>query len=216
MDSNPIFWDTQGEIKYNVDRDYFKYETSMNINWNNKLARKVLINLFELFNIPNILYLKPEGIAIWTPDRLKNMMFYKRPVLFNEIIIRDVYALNENKEFVKDYPFLNISYKYKISKDLKNKINDLTDYFVLDSFSNLLNVKSRTIEENLVMLDILLNDNVSGKKDFLNKKKSKMEKMNKTPIIFQQEMRLLISKLNNKLNVFVNDTIDETNIIENN
>ena len=66
------------------------------------------------------------------------------------------------------------------------------------------------------MLDILLNDNVSTKKDFLNKKKSKMEKMNKTPIIFQQEMRLLISKLNNKLNVFVNDTTNETNIIENN
>ena len=56
-------------------------------------------------------------------------MFYKRPVLFNEIIIRDVYALNENKEFVKDYPFLNISYKYKISKDLKNKINDLDGLF---------------------------------------------------------------------------------------
>ena len=43
-----------------------------------------------------------------------------------------------------------------------------------------------------------------------------MEKMNKTPIIFQQEMRLLISKLNNKLNVFVNDTTNETNNIEDN
>tara|TARA_Y100000741_G_scaffold349907_1_gene319499 strand:- start:1941 stop:2588 length:648 start_codon:yes stop_codon:yes gene_type:complete len=214
MDSSPIFWDTQGEIKYNIDRDYFKYETSMNINWNNKLARKVLINLFEIFNIPDILYLKPNGIAIWTPDRLKNMVFYKRPVLFNEINIRDMYVLNNNKEFVKDYPFLNINYKYKIDKNLKNKMNELGDYFVCDSFSNLINIKSRTLEENMIMLDILINDNVSNKKDFLNKKKNKMAEMDKTPIIFEKEMRLLISKLNNKLNIFINDNKDETNIIE--
>lgn len=214
MDSSPVFWDTQGEIKYNVDRDYFKYETSMNINWNNKLARKVLINLFEIFNIPDILYLKPNGIAIWTPDRLKNMSFYKRPVLFNEINIRDMYVLNNEKVFVKDYPFLNINYKYKIDKNLKNKMNELGDFFVCDSFSNLINVKSRTLEENMIMLDILINDNVSNKKDFLNKKKNKMTEMDKTPIIFQKEMRLLISKLNNKLNIFINDNKEETNVID--
>ena len=32
MEISPVFWDTQGTIKYNVDKDYFKYETSMNIN----------------------------------------------------------------------------------------------------------------------------------------------------------------------------------------
>tara|TARA_B000000565_G_C23771951_1_gene372578 strand:- start:639 stop:1286 length:648 start_codon:yes stop_codon:yes gene_type:complete len=214
MDSSPVFWDTQGEIKYNVDRDYFKYETSMNINWNNKLARKVLINLFEIFNIPSILHLKPDGIAIWNSERLKNMVFYKRPVIFNEINIRDMYVLNDNKEFVKDYPFLNINYKCKINKSLKNKMSELGDFFVCDSYSNLINVKSRTLEENMVMLDILINDNVSTKKDFLNKKKQKMEEMNKTSIIFEKEMRLLISKLNNKLNIFINDNKDETNIVE--
>jgi len=64
------------------------------------------------------------------------------------------------------------------------------------------------------MLDILINDNVSNKKDFLNKKKSKMAEMDKTPIIFEKKMRLLISKLNNKLSIFINDNKDETNIIE--
>ena len=66
MEISPVFWDTQGTIKYNVDKDYFKYETSMNINWNNKLARKVLINLIELFHFPKISHLNPDGIAIWT------------------------------------------------------------------------------------------------------------------------------------------------------
>ena len=70
-DLTAVFWDTQGKIKYNTHKNFFNYETSMSINWNNKLARKVLIHLIKFFNHPYILDSKSEGIAIWNYDNNK-------------------------------------------------------------------------------------------------------------------------------------------------
>ncbi len=216
MEISPVFWDTQGTIKYNVDKDYFKYETSMNINWNNKLARKVLINLIELFHFPKISHLNPDGIAIWTHEELKDMVFYKKPVLFNEISIRDMYVKNDNKEFVSEYPFLTINYKYRLDVNMRKKSKMLDKYIIYDSYGELLNIKSRTVEENLLMLDVFLNESVESEKDFIKKKENKMNKLNKNSMTLKKGIKLIIVNLNNKLKRFVNDTKNETNVVNDN
>ena len=86
MDNTPIFWNTQGSITYDTEKNYFNYETSMSVNWNNKKARRVLITLMKLFNRPEILNVNTNGIAIWTYNNLKNNIFYKKPNIFYEII----------------------------------------------------------------------------------------------------------------------------------
>ena len=72
MDSYNMFWNTQGNITQNIDKSHFAYETSMSINWKNKLARKVLLTIMRLFNRPSILDIKTNGVAIWTYENLKN------------------------------------------------------------------------------------------------------------------------------------------------
>ena len=155
-DITAVFWDTQGKIKYNTEKNFFNYETSMSINWNNKLARRVLINLLQLFNKPNILYLQPNGIALWDSCYLKDLMFYRRELLFYEISIRDKYVINNDKTYNIDYPFLECKYSIKISNKHIKLLSELYNYISYDSFINHLVIKSKTLEENLVILDLYI------------------------------------------------------------
>jgi len=123
MNNSPIFWNTQGKIKFDTEKNYFNYETSMSVNWNNKLARRVLITIMKLFNRPEILTTKSNGIAIWTADNLKNNIFYKLPVVFNEIILRDEYVANENNVFNPYYPFLTVCYRCKLENRYIKSLN---------------------------------------------------------------------------------------------
>jgi len=164
MNNSPIFWNTQGNIKYDTEKNFFNYETSMSVNWNNKLARRVLITLMKLFNRPEILSTKAHGIAIWTYDNLKNNIYYKLPVIFNEIILRDEYIADENNVFNPQYPFLTVCYRCKLENRYIKSLSQFHDYITYDSNKFMLNVKSRTLEENLVILNVFFNDNNSNKK----------------------------------------------------
>ena len=99
---------TQGEIKFDSEKNFFNYETSMSINWRNKSARRVLIIIMKLLNRPSILDLRSKVVAIWTNDDLRNAVFYKRPIVFNEIIIRDEYVYDENKDLIPISIFISI------------------------------------------------------------------------------------------------------------
>ena len=166
MEDNPIFIDTQGNIKYNTEKDFFP-RNYMNIQWKNKQARKMLIYLIDKFNTPPILYLKDDGLALWNNNYLKNIIYKKKKILFNEILIRDIYDFKntENK-----YPFLSVYYKLDMNNDLNKNINKINDYVHYDSFRKLLEIKSFTLEENLVCLHILLYNNISSTTDFLKMK----------------------------------------------
>lgn len=216
MELSPVFWDTQGDIKYNINKSFFNYETSMNINWNNKIARKVLINLIQLFNIPEMLYLEPNGLGIWTKKKLDGLLYYKKPLLFNEINIRDFYVLDTNKQFIREYPFLNINYEYKIDSTILKKIYILSDYFSYDSFRNMISIKSRTIDENILMLDILLHSPINSLKGFKKTLENKIKKINKSGIILEKNMKDIIINLNNKLVKFTSNKLmdDETNFVK--
>ena len=83
----------------------------MSVNYNNKLARKVLLTIMKIFNRPSILNTQTSGIAIWTYSDLKNTIFYKLPTIFNEIIIRDEYL--DTKSAIL---FLTVSYHLDLNE----------------------------------------------------------------------------------------------------
>ena len=205
MNTYPVFWNTQGNISYDTNKDHFNYETSMSINWNNKLARKVLIHLIKFFNHPYILDSKSEGIAIWNYDTLKNLTFYNKPLLFNELILRDLYIMDNNNTFIQTYPFLTINYNIKLNNSYNNIIVNCNDYINYDSIRHMISIKSRTIEENIVILDLILNKKIEKKKDLIEMKNKITKKMNKNSIYLQQQMRLLIDNLNSsfKFNKYI-------------
>ena len=155
----------QCNIKYDTENNFFNYETSMSVNWNNKLARRVLITLMKLFNRPEILSTKTHGIAIWTYANLKNNIYYKLPIIFNEIILRDEYIADENNVFNPQYPFLTVCYRCKLENRYIKSLSQFHDYITYDSNKFMLNVKSRTLEENLVILNLFFNDNNLNKKN---------------------------------------------------
>ena len=128
MNNSPIFWNTQGKISYDSEKNYFNYETSMSVNWNNKIARRVLITIMKLFNRPEILNTQMNGIAIWTADNLKNNIYYKLPVIFNEIILRDEYVVDMNNVFNPQYPFLTVSYKCKLEEKYIKSLGQFHNY----------------------------------------------------------------------------------------
>ena len=200
QNDNPVFIDTQGNVKYNEKQDFFEYETSMNIQWNNKEARKMLIYLIDKFNTPLIMFLKHDGLALWNNTHLKNMMLYKRPVLFNEILIRDHYEHNNS---LNNYPFLSVYYYVKLNDIYKSNLSNLQDYFVYDSFKNLLEVKSKTLEENMIMLYIFLYKNIKSTDNFLKIKKEYIKKLKSNPDTFAKEIRNYIKDINIKLNKYV-------------
>ena len=43
------------------------------------------------------------------------------------------------------YPFLSVYYKMKLSEVLKNNLVNVSDYFIYDSLSGLLEIKSQNI-----------------------------------------------------------------------
>ena len=197
MKSAPVFWNTQGKILYDSDRNFFDYETSMSVNWNNKLARKVLLTIMRLFNRPSILDIKTSGIAIWTYSDLKNTIFYKTPVIFNEIILRDEFLDTKNSIL-----FLTVSYHLILDEVYINSLNNYHNYISYDSNKKVLYVKSRTLEENLVILNTFLNNNKLLKKDIRNKIKNEMLFLNKKgEKEFINSMKTYITSINTVANI---------------
>lgn len=219
MNNSPIFWNTQGKISYDSEKNYFNYETSMSVNWNNKLARRVLITIMKLFNRPEILNTQMNGIAIWTADNLKNNIYYKLPVIFNEIILRDEYVVDTNNVFNPQYPFLTVSYKCKLEEKYIKSLGQFHNYINYDDNKFILNVKSRTLEENLLILNIFLNENSLNKKNIPITIKKKMAKLNKkNEIEFVNEMKNYIENINSKIEKVilpnVNSNILDENIVD--
>ena len=200
MNNSPIFWNTQGKISYDSEKNYFNYETSMSVNWNNKLARRVLITIMKLFNRPEILSTKSNGIAIWTSDNLKNNIFYKLPIIFNEIILRDEYVVDENNVFNPQYPFLTVCYNCKLKDRYIKSLNKFHNYISYDDNKFMLSVKSRTLEENILILNIFLDDNNFNKKNIPLVIKKKMTKLNKkSEIEFVDKLKEYITNINEKI-----------------
>ena len=192
MNNTPIFWNTQGKIMYNTEKNFFDYETSMSVNWNNKLARKVLLTIMKIYNRPSILDIKSAGIAIWTYDDLKNTIFYKLPTIFNEITIRDEYLDTKNTIL-----FLTVSYHLVLKDVYINSLNNYHNYISYDSNKKMLYVKSRTLEENLVVLNTFLNNNKLTKTEIKNKIKNEMIFLNKkTGTDFVNNMKKFINNIN--------------------
>ena len=219
MNNSPIFWNTQGKISYDSEKNYFNYETSMSVNWNNKIARRVLITIMKLFNRPEILNTQMNGIAIWTADNLKNNIYYKLPVIFNEIILRDEYVVDTNNVFNPQYPFLTVSYKCKLEEKYIKSLGQYHNYINYDDSKFILNVKSRTLEENLLILNIFLNENSLNKKNIPITIKKKMAKLNKkNEIEFVNEMKNYIENINSKIEKVilpnVNSNILDENIVD--
>ena len=219
MNNSPIFWNTQGKISYDSEKNYFNYETSMSVNWNNKIARRVLITIMKLFNRPEILNTQMNGIAIWTADNLKNNIYYKLPVIFNEIILRDEYVVDTNNVFNPQYPFLTVSYKCKLEEKYIKSLGQFHNYINYDDNKFILNVKSRTLEENLLILNIFLNENSLNKKNIPITIKKKMAKLNKkNEIEFVNEMKNYIENINSKIEKVilpnVNSNILDENIVD--
>ena len=69
------------------------------------------------------------------------------------------------------YPFLSVYYKMKLSEVLKNNLVNVSDYFIYDSLSGLLEIKSQTLEENIIMLYIFLYKKIKSTDDFFKMKK---------------------------------------------
>lgn len=211
-DLTAIFWDTQGKIKYNTRENYFNYETSMSINWNNKIARKVFINLMQIFGRPNIMNLNPLGIGLWDSSNLKNCNFYDLPIIFYEICIRDKYVLDKKQKYNIKYPILECKYNIGITKKHIELLSNLHNYIYYDSFINTLHIKSITLEENLVILDLFLTLKINKEEDLINNKELIMKKLNKlTDEDFRHNLKLLIDNINSfKLenNLFVNKNLN--------
>ena len=222
MDTSPIFWNTQGKIKYDIEKNYFNYETSMSVNWENKLARRVLITIMKLFNRPEILNVQKNGIAIWTKSNMKNTIFYRLPTIFNEIILRDEYVHNENGVYLSKYPFMTVSYKIKLEKKYIKSLNEFHNYINYDSIKRIINVKSRTLEENIVILNIFLDQNNLTKNNIPLILKKKMEELNeKTEKEFVNSLKSYISNINGKMDIIIlpegnssNEIIEEEKIEE--
>ena len=197
---------------YNTEKNFFDYETSMSVNYNNKLARKVLLTIMKIFNRPSILNTQTSGIAIWTYSDLKNTIFYKLPTIFNEIIIRDEYLDTKNTIL-----FLTVSYHLDLNEVYVNSLNNYHNYISYDSNKKMIYVKSRTLEENLVVLNTFLNNNKLVKNDIKNKIKNDMISLNKkTGNDFVNNMKKFINNINNIGNIIqLPKYIDNTNILNN-
>lgn len=207
-DLTTVFWDTQGKIKYNTEQNYFNYETSMSINWNNKVARKILINLLQIFGRPNIMKLTPLGIGLWDSSNLKDLNFYDVPIIFYEICIRDKFVVSNNNKYNTKYPILECKYNIKINKNHIKLLSNLHNYVNYDSFINTLTIKSITLEENLIVLDLFLRLKINTEEELINKKEKVMAKLNKlVDEDFKHNIKLLIENINSfKLanNLFIN------------
>lgn len=214
-DLTAVFWDTQGKIKYDIEENFFNYETSMSINWSNKLARKVLINLLQLFGKPNILILDTNGLAIWDKKVLKDNCFYDTNLLFYEIAIRDRYVINDKNDFNYNYPFLECYYNIKLTDKYIKLLSKFHNYIHYDSNLNHICIKSLTLEENLIILDLFLQNKIKNQNELINTKKKVTNKLDKLDNeSFKHNLNLLIKnintfKTNNNLHTVNNSKFDE-------
>lgn len=211
-DLTAVFWDTQGKIKYNTEQNYFNYETSMSINWNNKVARKVLINILQIFGRPNIMSLNPLGIGLWDSSNLKDLNFYDIPIIFYEICIRDKFVMDKNQKYNTKYPILECKYNIGISDNHIKLLGNLHNYVTYDSFINTLIIKSITLEENLIILDLFLRLKIKTENELINKKEKVMAKLSKlTNEDFRHNIKLLIENINtfkSENNLFLNKNLN--------
>ena len=200
MNNSPIFWNTQGKISFDTEKNYFNYETSMSVNWNNKMARRVLITIMKLFNRPEVLSTNANGVAIWTNSNLKNNIFYKLPIIFNEIIIRDEYVADGNNVFNPYYPFLTVCYRCKLDDIYIKSLSQFHNYINYDDNKFILSVKSRTLEGNLLILNTFFNDNKLNKKNIPIVIMKHMNKLNKkSELDFVNALKSYIENINDKI-----------------
>tara|TARA_B100001564_G_scaffold356239_2_gene370010 strand:- start:1319 stop:2014 length:696 start_codon:yes stop_codon:yes gene_type:complete len=213
MENSPIFWNTQGSIIYDTEKNYFNYETSMSVNWENKLARRVLITIMKLFGRPEILDVKKNGIAIWT-NNLKNTIFYKIPTIFKEICIRDEYVHDIDGVFNPKYPFLTVSYKFKLDEKYISSLSEFHNYISYDSHKYMLHVKSRTLEENIIILNIFLGNGRLNRKNIPLTIKKRMKDLNaKDSNGFMDQIKNDINTINSKANIVDIPVAKQTNLI---
>jgi len=217
MNNSPIFWNTQGKISFDTEKNYFNYETSMSVNWNNKMARRVLITIMKLFNRPEILSTNANGVAIWTNNNLKNNIFYKLPIIFNEIILRDEYVADENNVFNPYYPFLTVCYRCKLDDRYIKSLSQFHNYINYDDHKFILSVKSRTLEENLLILNTFFNDNKLNKKNIPNVISKHMNKLNKkSEVDFVGLLKSYIENINDKIGSVDLPSINKDNMVSEN
>ena len=184
----------------------------MSINWNNKIARKVFINLMQIFGRPNIMNLNPLGIGLWDSSNLKETTYYDVPIIFYELCIRDKYVLDKNQKYNVKYPVLECKYNIGITKEHIKLLSNLHNYISYDSFINTLKVKSITLEENLIILDLFLTLKIKTEKELIVKKEKVMKKLNKLiDEDFRHNIKLLIDNINTlklEKNLFVNKNLN--------
>ena len=118
-------------------------------------------------------------------------------ILFYEICIRDRYVLDKNQKYNKNYPVLECKYNIGITEEHINMLSKLHNYIQYDSFINMLTIKSITLEENLIILDLFLTLKIKTEEELIGKKGKVMEKLNKlTEEDFRHNMKLLIDNIN--------------------
>ena len=187
------FWDTYGKIKHD-NQEHFKYENSMTINWENKIARRVLINTMLHFGKPNTFTIHPKGIAMWTDDEIKESNFYKRPILFKEITIKDDFVLDSNKQFIPNYPFMTIKYDKDLDSSYDSYLSVFSIYVNYDPLKKSVFIRSRTLEENLIILKLFLDKNASSKESLIELKNNLLSKLNNSKN-FDKNIRNVIDSI---------------------
>merc|ERR1711904_396932 len=139
---------------------------------------------------------------------LKDLNYYDMPILFYEICIRDKYVLDENQKYNKKYPILECKYNIEIKKEHINMLSKLYNYVQYDSFINILTIKSITLEENLIILDLFLTLKIKTEEELIVKKEKVMKKLNKLiEEDFRHNIKLLIENINSfkvDNNLFIN------------
>ena len=135
---------------------------------------------------------------------MKNTIFYRLPTIFDEIILRDEYVNDENGVYLQKYPFLTVSYKIKLENRYIKGLNQYHNYINYDSLKRVINVKSRTLEENVVILNTFFDDNNLTKKNIPITIKKKMEELNKKPEKeFVESLKSYINNISSKMDIII-------------
>ena len=119
-----------------------------------------------------------------------------------------------NNIFNPNYPFLTVCYRCKLENRYIKALNQYHDYVSYDSNKFMLNIKSRTLEENLVILYIFLNDNGLNKKNIPIVIKKKMAKLNKkSQMEFVNELKNYIEEINGTIDVAILPSLDKNDML---
>ena len=91
-------------------------------------------------------------------------------------------------------------------------LSKLYNYVQYDSFINILTIKSITLEENLIILDLFLTLKIKTEEELIVKKEKVMKKLNKLiEEDFRHNIKLLIENINSfkvDNNLFINKNIN--------